>query len=168
MAKEIERKFLVNVEKFVNAKIINSIEMLQGYIPRDNNVVVRIRLNKWGNKREEAILTIKGPNHGITRDEFEYPIPFKDGLEMIDKFCTYNDEEIVISKIRHLVEYKGKVWEVDFFRGNNKGLVIAEIELKSEDETFEKPAWAIAEVTGQKKYYNSQLMQNPYKNWDKK
>ena len=167
MAKEIERKFLVNVEKFVNEKIINSIEILQGYIPRDNNVVVRIRLNRWG-KKEEAILTIKGPNHGITRDEFEYPIPFKDGLEMIEKFCNYNNEEIVISKIRHLVDYKGKVWEVDFFRGNNKGLVVAELELESEDEHFEKPPWILTEITGHKKYYNSQLMINPYKNWQDK
>lgn len=166
MAKEIERKFLVNIEKFFNEKVTKSVEILQGYIPRDNNVVVRIRLNKWENN-EEALLTIKGPNHGISRDEFEYQIPFKDGLEMIDKFCVYGEEEIVISKIRHYVDFGGKIWEVDFFRGSNKGLVIAELELESEDEQFEKPKWIISEVTGQKKYYNSQLMNNPYKNWSK-
>jgi|SaaInlStandDraft_4_1057021.scaffolds.fasta_scaffold66379_3 adenylate cyclase len=164
MAKEIERKFLVNVEKFVNETVVKSIEILQGYIPRDNNVVVRIRLNKWDGN-EKALLTIKGPNQGISRDEFEYEIPFKDGLEMIDKFCVTGNEEIVISKIRHYVEYEGNTWEVDFFRGDNKGLVIAEIELDSENATFKKPIWVMSEVTGQPKYYNNNLMNNPYNTW---
>ena len=97
---------------------------------------------------------------GASRPEYEYEIPRKDAQELLDMFVQ-ND----LTKTRYKITYAGKLWEVDEFSGENKGLVIAEIELDREDEEFELPDWVRLEVTGDKKYYNSRLTENPYSNW---
>ena len=159
MAKEIERKFLVDKDAFASIKFEKSVGIIQAYIPRDNKVVVRIRINTWAGNRE-ALLTVKGPNKGISRAEFEYEIPVDDAYEMFE-LC----DDRMIEKTRYLVTYKGKTWEVDLFGGTNEGLLVAEIELDSEEEEFEIPDWITEEVTDDKRYYNSNLMDSPYTKW---
>jgi CYTH domain-containing protein len=107
-----------------------------------------------------GFITIKGQSQGISRLEFEYLIPREEALEMLQLSVIP-----LIEKHRTKVRYEGKIWEIDEFEGMNKGLIMAEIELKSEDETFSVPAWIGQEVTGDIRYYNSSLAQNPYKNW---
>lgn len=154
MGLEIERKFLVDLKKFdLESYEGNSIK--QGYIAQTvENTVVRVRVSNV------AYLTIKGANNGMTRKEFEYQIPLKDAYEMIEDFC-----EEKIEKDRYLIEYKGKTWELDVFKGDNEGLVIAEIELESEDEFFNIPHWVGEEVTDDKRYYNNKLLEKPFKTW---
>ncbi|MCK9417666.1 CYTH domain-containing protein [Candidatus Dojkabacteria bacterium] len=163
MGKEIERKFLVNVENFQFAKDLSKcliIEIIQGYLSDDKNKVVRIRLEKTF--KDVAYITIKSSVTGISRDEFEYEIPYNDGLELI-KLC-----DKVIEKTRYkyypVVNLKS-YWEIDIFKGDNEGLIVAEIELENEDEVFYKPDWILEEVTGDPIYYNSNLVNYPYKTW---
>lgn len=154
MGIEIERKFLVD-KAFANT-LTEGDRITQGYIPTDSKTVVRVRI-----RNEAAFLTIKGENRGATRAEFEYAIPYSDAAEMIGTLCG----ETTIDKTRYLVPYMQHTWEVDIFEGNNKGLIVAEIELSTEDEAFETPTWAIQEVTGDPRYYNSNLMHAPYCSW---
>lgn len=154
MAKEIERKFLIDLEKI--GSLNDGTIIKQGYISTKDNTVVRVRLA--GSK---AYLTLKGENKGVTRLEFEYEIPVGDALEMIDALCNGP----VVEKARYLVVHSGHTWEVDIFDGDNKGLVVAEIELESEDEAFDLPHWVTTEVSGDVRYYNSSLLDNPFKNW---
>jgi CYTH domain-containing protein len=112
---------------------------------------------------DRAKLTIKGPSVGVTRSEFEYPIPVEDATPLLDHLC----EQPLIDKHRHKEVHGGKTWEIDVFHGENDGLVIAEIELGSEDEKFAIPAWAVREVSSDPRYFNSNLLKNPYKNWAK-
>lgn len=154
MAKEIERKFLIDLEKI--GSLNDGTIIKQGYISTKDNTVVRVRLA--GSK---AYLTLKGENKGVTRLEFEYEIPVGDALEMIDALCNGP----VVEKTRYLVVHSGHTWEVDIFDGDNKGLVVAEIELESEDEAFDLPHWVTTEVSGDVRYYNSSLLDNPFKNW---
>ena len=107
-----------------------------------------------------GFLTIKGATTGACRLEYEYEIPKQEAIELLDQFA-----ETSLTKYRYFIPYKSKTWEVDAFLAENEGLLVAEIELKSEDEQFEKPEWLGEEVTGQQKYYNAQLAVNPYKNW---
>ena len=102
----------------------------------------------------------EGETKGISRSEFEYPIPLKDAQDLLKQFAGNT-----IEKTRYNIKYKGKTWEVDIFSGENKGLILAEIELKSEDEKFDIPEWITEEVTGDERYYNSYLSIKPYKNW---
>ncbi|MCB0729061.1 MAG: CYTH domain-containing protein, partial [Ignavibacteriae bacterium] len=102
----------------------------------------------------------KGSNVGAIRPEYEYEIPSEDAEELIDKFAVSS-----ITKIRYIIEYKNKKWEVDEFLGDNEGLIIAEIELKDENEEFELPEWIGKEVTDIEKYYNSRLSEVPFKKW---
>lgn len=157
MGIEIERKFLVDKEKWENLRVKDFRLYKQGYISVDPHKVVRIRLA--GNK---GYLTIKGKMEGVKRAEFEYPVSKKDALELLDNFC-----ESTINKKRFKVHYKGDLWEVDEFLGENAGLVIAEIELKEEHQYFEKPAWILDEVTHDERYYNANLSVNPYREWGK-
>ena len=152
MAKEIERKFLVNTKLYKAAD--NGEYIAQGYLSTKPDVTVRVRI-----KDKCGYLTVKSKNDGISRNEFEYEIPVTDASEIL-KMCKSK-----ITKRRHIVEFKGNIWEVDIFEGDNAGLVVAEIELKSENETFEKPIWIGKEVSFDAKYYNSNLSKNPYKNW---
>lgn len=145
MAKEIERKFLVISDSFMSIAD-NKEYIAQGYISTYPMTTVRVRL-----KGEHAYLTIKGSNKGVIRDEWEYEIPVEDAREIIDK-CTGGKK---IVKTRY---YSGR-WEIDVFHENLEGLIIAEIELSSPDELFEKPLFIGAEVTGNPIYYNSSLME---------
>lgn len=155
MALEIERKFLVDKSKWSNIEKNNKTFIKQGYILTDPNKIIRIRQTS-----SKSFITIKGLNVGATRHEYEYEIPSEDAEELIDKFSVTS-----ISKIRYIINLKNKKWEVDEFLGENEGLIIAEIELRDEDEEFELPDWVGAEVTWDEKYYNSNLSENPFRKW---
>lgn len=156
---EIERKFLVknHLEFICNTLTLYSSDIyIQGYILNSVEKTVRVRIIEG----KECFITIKG-NGTISREEFEYSIPEEDGQKMIDLFC-----DKVIKKIRSgKIPYKGHTWEVDVFLDDNEGLIVAEIELDSVDEKFEKPNWLGEEVTEDVRYLNSNLINNPYKNW---
>jgi CYTH domain-containing protein len=109
----------------------------------------------------QGFLTIKGISVGAVRAEYEYEIPYQEAAELLDQFATAE-----ISKIRYKLQVDGKLWEIDEFLGDNSGLMVAEIELNSEDEHFALPDWVDVEVTGDEKYYNSSLTTNPYKRWN--
>lgn len=153
MALEIERKFLVDLNKVV---LENGLDIKQGYIKTIDNRVVRVRI-----KGLKAFLTIKSENSGMKRLEFEYEIPVEEANEMLEKVC----DRPIIDKTRYEIKHENHLWEVDVFYGDNDGLVIAEVELKDENEEVILPTWVKNEVTQETKYYNNQLMQNPYKNW---
>jgi adenylate cyclase len=153
MAKEIERKFRV-VDGWRPPGEGTAYE--QGYLSSVKERTVRVR--REGDKGK---LTIKGANQGISRAEYEYAIPVDDADVMLRDLC----EQPTIAKRRHVVEHAGKKWEVDVFAGENAGLVIAELELASEDETFEKPDWVTDEVSDDPRYYNANLVKHPYQRW---
>ena len=152
MATEIERKFLVTDTAW---RIGEGTRISQGYLNRDKNRTVRVRITG-----EQAYLTVKGVSHGATRAEFEYAIPVTDAEQML-ALC----DGPIIQKIRRLVVHDGFKWEVDEFLGDNAGLVVAEIELNSEDQAFTKPGWVGREVTEERKYFNSNLATYPYTHW---
>jgi CYTH domain-containing protein len=155
MGIEIERKFLV--KKDIWAQTIKKEKSLfrQGYILSDSQRTVRVRLTDT-----EAFLTIKGQSVGIARHEFEYSIPKEDAQHMLDNLCISE-----LSKIRYFIPHDGHTWEVDEFLGQNEGLIVAEIELSSEDEPFSLPDWVDKDVTSEKKYTNSNLAVKPYQSW---
>lgn len=156
MGIEIERKFLVKNDLW---KIDSNTgtDFKQGYLSRTGNCSVRIRTE--GNA---ANLNIKSSTLGIHRHEFEYNISLDEANELLKLFCR----DTVIKK-RYIVIYANKKWEIDVFEQNNSGLIIAEIELNSTDEQFQLPPWAGEEVSAIKRYYNTELARNPYKNWKK-
>jgi CYTH domain-containing protein len=154
MGIEIERKFLLANEGWRGQGIPT--HMRQGYLVADPVRTVRVRI-----EGERAVITIKGKSSGASRGEWEYEIPVPDATELLDGLC----EQPQVEKIRHRIGHAGHTWEVDEFLGLNAGLVVAEIELESEDEAFEKPDWIGAEVTGDKRYYNSSLIRMPYSQW---
>ncbi len=158
MALEIERKFLVLDDSYKHEAFSKS-HIQQGYICSERGRTVRIRI-----RNERAYITIKGPslNGGLSRYEFEQEIPLDDARKLL----TLCDPGI-IDKTRWLVKSGRHTFEVDEFAGDNEGLTVAEVELASEDEAFEKPAFIGQEVTGDRRYYNSQLRCNPYRNWQK-
>lgn len=155
MAQEIERKFLVCGE--YKTKAYKSVRITQGYILSDKRKSVRIRITN-----EKAFITIKGESSedGLSRFEWEKEINVNEAKELL-KLCSDN----FIDKTRYLIKHGNHIIEVDEFHGNNEGLVIAEVELKSETDTFLKPDYLGEEVTGISKYYNSQLTKNPYTLW---
>ena len=155
MPQEIERKFLVAGDFKPFAK--KAIRITQGYLCSVPERTVRVRI-----KGDRGFITIKGIGSasGASRYEWEKEIPVAEVLELL-QIC----EPGVIDKTRYLVEVGEHTYEVDEFYGDNEGLTLAEVELTSEDEVFEKPEWLGKEVTGDVKYYNSMLMKNPYKNW---
>ena len=156
MAYEIERKFLVTNTDFI--KEASSKEyIVQAFLNRNPDRTVRIRI-----KDDKAFITVKGVSNaeGTTRREWEYAIPVSDAKEML-KIC----EEGAIEKWRYLIPVGNHIFEVDIFEGENKGLIVAEVELESEEETFQKPSWLGEEVTGNIAYYNSQLSQHPFSKW---
>ncbi len=155
MGIEIERKFLVNDTSFL--KGLKGVYIRQGYIHIGGKSVSRIRV--IDNKK--AMLTVKGKTGDISRLEFEYEIPVQDGIEMLENICL----KPLIEKVRYKVKVNNQLWEVDIFEGENRGLVIAEIELKSEDEQFEKPDWAGEEVSEDERYYNYSLVNYPFSKW---
>jgi len=157
MGQEIERKFLVKNKITEILKEIQPNYCNQTYLTSDDEKVVRVRI--MGKK---GYLTIKSKVIGISRHEFEYEKPLTDAKKMINLFGNQ-----VIEKTRYLIPIKSHTWEVDVFEGINKGLIIAEIELDSEDEYFDTPDWILKEVTGEVKYYNNKLQSHPYSSWVK-
>ena len=153
---EIERKFLVKRDGAFKAEASSASEIAQGYMDV-KGATVRIRL-----RDDRAYLTIKSPSRdgGLSRYEFEREIPVEDAREML-KLCRGG----LIEKTRYLVPYEGHVFEVDEFKGQNEGLLFAEVELQSADEDFKKPEWLGKEVTGDKHFYNKNLLRNPYHTW---
>jgi len=153
MGLEIERKFLLNGDAW---RALGSPEPYsQGYISRGSGRTVRVRI-----AGEKAFLTIKGPVTGISRQEFEYLIPCSDAREML-ALC----DGPVIEKERRRIPHGNHVWEVDEFFGENEGLIVAEVELSHPEEEITLPRWVGREVTGDPRYYNSNLTVNPYRRW---
>jgi adenylate cyclase len=150
---EIERKFLAVNDKY---KMGTPQRISQGYICSENDRVVRVRI-----KGDKAYLTIKNATIGFARNEYEYEIPVADAEAMLKNTC----QQPIIDKTRYVLEYKGFIWEVDEFHGDNEGLVVAEIELDSREATFDHPDFIGEEVTGDARYYNACLFKNPYKMW---
>ena len=153
MGKEIERKYLVKSNEWKN--LAQGVVYRQGYIATVGKQTVRVRIA--GN---QGYLTIKGENIGVTRSEFEYLIPVKDAAEMLDTLC----DRPLIEKTRYKIPIGDLIWEVDEFTGENAGLVIAEVELQSENQVIELPPWIDRQVTDPK-YYNSSLAKYPYSQW---
>lgn len=154
MAVEIERKFLTTSDAWkAGAK---GVPYRQGYIRTENKTTVRVRT-----AGDKGILTFKGKASGLAREEFEYEIPKDDAIRMLQTMCAPEQ----IEKIRYKIKVGTHTWEVDEFLGENKGLIVAEIELKSEDEKFDKPDWVGKEVSDDKRYTNSNLAKTPYRSW---
>lgn len=154
MGKEIERKFLVKNQDF--KKFGRGTFIKQGFLSSAKERVVRIRITG-----HQAFLTIKGISKGASRTEFEYEIPLEDAEFMMSDLC----EKPIIEKFRYRIKAANVVWEVDEFKGLNEGLIVAEIELKSEDQVFDHPEWVGIEVTDDPRYFNSNLIRNPYSTW---
>ena len=146
--KEIERKFLVDHSAWAKQIKAKSFNITQAYLYNSKDQTIRLRL-----KDAKAYLTIKGPTSGLTRKEYEYEIPYQEAEEMIMDLKLK-----VLKKRRYLIDFSNKTWEVDVFEDNLKGLVIAEIELESEQEAFEKPAWIGKEVSYDPSYFNANLI----------
>lgn len=152
--KEIERKFLIDMDKWIPAD--EGLSIRQGYLSAEKGRTVRVRT-----KGDKAFLTIKGPNTGISRTELEYEIPVEDANLMLDELCL----KPLIEKVRHVEEHEGRIWEIDVFSGDNDGLVVAEVELPDENAEVVLPKWIVKEVSDDRKYFNSSLIKNPYKSW---
>ncbi|MEC4723273.1 CYTH domain-containing protein [Noviherbaspirillum sp. CPCC 100848] len=154
MGVEIERKFLVLGEEWKS--LGEGMLLRQGYLSSQAERVVRVRI-----EGDRAVMTIKGKSAGATRGEWEYPLPMEDARVFLDQLC----EQPIIEKIRYRIVHEGMTWEVDEFMGENAGLVVAEIELESEEQVFVKPKWVGEEVTEDARYYNSNLLKLPYSRW---
>ena len=157
MGVEIERKFLVTGEGW-RAGADAGVAIAQGYLSSEPRLSVRVRL-----KGERGFLTVKGAATGCTRSEYEYEIPSADAAEMLRTLCLPEQ----IQKTRYHVPVGRHTWEVDVFHGANAPLVLAELELASADEAYDRPAWLGAEVTDDPRYLNAQLAANPYGSWAK-
>jgi adenylate cyclase len=155
MPLEIERKFIVDTDRLSLSG--SGKRYRQGYLPAAGKTSVRVRICD-----DAAWLTLKGETVGASRLEFEYSIPVEDAEHILESLC----EGSIIDKTRHLLDHAGHTWEVDVFTGDNAGLVIAEVELQSEDEAVELPGWAVEEVTRDARYYNANLVREPYCNWE--
>jgi adenylate cyclase len=154
MGKEIERKFLVRDDAWRGPT--KGMICRQGYLNSAKERTVRIRTIE-----DRAFLTIKGLTVGVTRSEYEYEIPLADGNAMLDALA----EKPIIEKIRYKVPFAGLTWEIDEFFGDNAGLIVAEVELESEGQIFQKPEWVGEEVTADPRYFNSNLIKKPYTSW---
>ena len=154
MAKEIERKFLIDVGLVV--ELNDGKRISQGYIGTNDKTVVRARIIG-----DEAFLTLKGEVKGFTCSEFEYQIPIDDAVNIIDELCSGG----VVDKTRYEIMHENHTWEIDVFHGQNEGLVVAEVEVQSESESVSLPKWIVKEVTGDAKYFNVSLLTNPYSQW---
>ena len=155
MSIEIERKFLIindNWKQLPSQKA----DYTQGYFTTNKKCSIRVRVTG-----DTASINIKSATLGIYRSEFDYPIPVNDARELLDTLCIHP----LIEKTRYKILYDNHTWEVDVFSGENEGLIVAEIELKSIDEEFTKPDWIGEEVSDDPRYYNVCLVERPYKNW---
>jgi adenylate cyclase len=154
MGDEIERKFLVRGNTWRAGATSSAYR--QGFLSTDPNRTVRVR-----DAGDRGWLTVKGINVGARRAEYEYEIPQDDASCMLDTLC----KRPLIEKVRHTLVVGRHIWEVDVFEADNAGLVVAEVELATEDEEFERPAWLGDEVTNDPRYFNSSLVEHPYKDW---
>ena len=154
MGKEIERKFLVKGDAWKS--LAKAMRYRQGYLNSVKERTVRVRT--VGNK---GFLTIKGITIGASRAEYEYPIPVSDAEAMLNDLC----EKPLIEKNRYKIKDRSLTWEVDEFFGENRGLIVAEVELESESQAYEKPGWVGEEVTGDPRYFNANLIKHPYTKW---
>ena len=154
MAQEIERKFLV--QDSVKPLLRDGVEFSQGYLADNEKLSVRVRL-----AGDRAWLTTKGRGSGFTRPEFEYDIPVADARYMLEQLVS----GILIRKVRYRLPHAGMIWEVDVFAADNAGLIVAEIELESEDQSFEMPPWLGEEVTADTRYLNVNLALCPFSQW---
>lgn len=157
MSVEIERKYLIKNDNW-KKHVREDQHITQGYI-KSEDATVRIRCYK---DDHSAVITVKGKRDGISRLEFEYDIPYADAREMQTELC----QERLVEKTRHLIDYKGMLWELDEFHGDNDGLFVAEIELIDEQQVFDIPDWAGEDVSYDSRYRNSRLCTNPYKYWE--
>jgi adenylate cyclase len=155
MGREIERKYLVRDESW-RRDADQGVRYRQGYLSLEPGRSVRVR-----QAGDLGFLTIKGPSEGAGRDEFEYPIPLADAEHLLNRLCI----QPLIEKTRYTIQHSGWKWEIDEFAGENRGLIVAEIEIPDERQTFDKPGWAGEEVTHDRRYYNSQLVLHPYPEW---
>lgn len=159
MAIEIERKFLIDHSKW-NALIKPQPNyFIQGYLHSEPGKTIRVRATN-----DNGFITIKGKSSsdGLSRSEFEYKIPKEEALELLSNFTTQT-----IEKNRYEILFESNVWEVDVFEGDNIGLIVAEIELESAEQPFEKPDWVREEVTSDFRYFNSALIDKPFKDWER-
>ncbi|MGB1217100.1 MAG: CYTH domain-containing protein [Saprospiraceae bacterium] len=154
MAQEIERKFLLKNSNW-RKEVEKSYTIQQGYLSTDKKRTVRIRI-----KDTKGIITIKGETQGMSRLEFEYEIPLTDGNELIG-LC----HSPIIKKTRHIITHENLIWEIDVFEGKNQGLILAEVELESEEQKIILPTWIGQEVTDDVRYYNSNLVAFPFSEW---
>lgn len=155
MAIEIERKFLLKNQQWRDIADQGCL-IRQGYLSDQPERTVRVRLSG-----EQAWLTIKGKTQGIARLELEYPIAVVEAVQLLDQLCL----KPLIEKYRYRIVQKDVVWEIDEFLGENKGLLVAEIELRSIDQAFDRPAWLGDEVSDDPRYFNSALIQQPFSSW---
>jgi adenylate cyclase len=155
MAIEIERKFLLLNDDWKQQADSGTV-MKQGYLSTDTTSSVRVRI-----EAQKAFLNIKSATSIIRRLEYEYPMPVSDATEILDKLCG----GIVVEKIRYRVKQTPHVWEIDVFSAQNKGLIVAEIELNDEDESFIKPGWLGKEVSSDPRYLNMNLLSHPFSQW---
>ncbi len=151
---EIERKFLVDHNLWQSQG--EQLVIRQGFLATTDKLVCRVR-----QKGESFYLSVKADLDGITRHDFEYEIPQRDGQIMLNQHC----ELPPVEKVRHMVPFAGMLWEVDVFTGQNDGLIVAEIELESENQPFKKPEWVTEEVSDDLRYLNTNLYRNPYSTW---
>ena len=157
MGVEIERKFLLASDAWKD-EVEKSLYMRQGYLSRDAQTSVRIRICG-----DRADINLKSTRDGVYRLEYEYPIPMADARELLGKVV----HRPLIEKTRHILHVAGHCWEIDEFHGENAGLVVAEIELGSVDEVFHHPQWLGEEISADARYYNSNLSKLPYRCWIK-
>jgi adenylate cyclase len=154
MGTEIEKKFLIVNDDW--RRLGKGEPYCQGYLNAEKGRTVRVRTIN-----DRGILTIKGPSVGAARLEYEYDIPIEEAREMLNELC----HKPLIAKTRYKIPFAGFTWEIDEFTGENEGLVFSEIELEYEGQQFEIPPWVGKEVTDDSRYYNANLINNPYSNW---
>lgn len=155
MAREIERKYLLKNDDWRN-EVKAQKHYHQGYLNTIETCSVRVRI-----EGEQAKINVKSAEYGISRDEYEYDIPMADAEKMLATLCIGP----TLEKTRYFIERDGLTWEIDEFSGDNQGLIVAEVELTSETQTFDKPTWLGEEVTEDIRYYNVNLIKKPYKSW---
>jgi adenylate cyclase len=154
MGVEIERKFLVKRDRWNPA--IAGTRYCQGYVTSGKGRTVRVRI-----AGDQGFLTLKGPTRGLSRAEFEYPIPLADAEELLNTLC----DRPLIEKIRYKINHAGLLWEVDEFLGENQGLLMAEVELTDAQQSVTLPDWVGQEVSGDRRYFNAYLVRHPFQSW---
>lgn len=155
MAVEIERKFLLTDDSW-RQEASAPVRYCQGYLTSSEQSSVRVRI-----QGDKAFLNIKSATLGVSRQEYEYAIPLDDAEKILDDLCN----KPLIEKNRYFIKRGSHTWEIDEFLGDNEGLVVAELELQSENELFDKPVWVAEEVSDDARYYNVCLVTHPYKDW---